>query len=133
MDIEPQESHFSFDRRMARRFAKVGAIGLPVSIVVYVLAGVAKESVPIPSLRVVLAGLGGLALGVSICSALFALAGGLAVMIPSWTSRKVVGLTLVILASLIFIFIPICWDQKSDDCRSLVERARAWTFARTSP
>ena len=37
--------------------------------------------------------------------------------------RKAVALALLIAAVVGFLFVPICWNPKSDDCRTTVQRA----------
>jgi MFS superfamily sulfate permease-like transporter len=123
------ENDSSSERWMARRYAKFGAIGFVVSVAVFVLSELAKEALPVTShastvLRVVLGVLHRIAFRLSILSALFGLAGGLGVILPRWSTRKTVALTLVILAAAAFVFVPFCWDPRSDDCRSIVDRAR---------
>jgi hypothetical protein len=49
-------------------------------------------------------------------------AGGAALLLPGSAQRKTVAIVVLTVACVAFLFVPICWDPKSDDCRSIVTR-----------
>lgn len=52
----------------------------------------------------------------------YGIAGGAALLMPNLEQRKSIAIFVLMVACLGFLFVPICWNSKSDDCRSIVTR-----------
>jgi hypothetical protein len=58
----------------------------------------------------------------AIITLLYGGAGVVAMTFPDLRKRKFVAIAALVAASIAFLFIPICWNPRSDDCRSIVTR-----------
>lgn len=53
---------------------------------------------------------------------LYGIAGGVARFIPDFEQRKSLVIVVLLVACVGFLFVPICWNPKNDDCRSIASR-----------
>lgn len=133
----PGSESFAFDERLTRNAVRVGSIGLLCAIAAIVL-GVALESLlPADSeaqsifvLHVIAAASRGFGMGFSLYFGMLLVAGLLGAVAREWRTRRLVAVTLLVVAVGAFLFVPICWSATSDDCRSLAIRARDVVFHR---
>lgn len=110
---------------------RVGAIGLLGSIAAIAIALAIVSALPAESdrpvvlvLRVLAAAIRGFGIGCSIFFSLLFTAGLFGTIVKEWRLRRLVSVTLLVVATGTFLLLPFCWNPKSDDCRSLAVRAR---------
>ena len=117
-----------FNERVIRNAARIGSVGFGLSLVA-LMAGYLIDAYVAPPDTVVLASihfvgilLRGFGLGFAIMFLFMAAAGVFGLVFSR--QRKLAALIAVVAAFVALLFVPICWSPTSDDCRTVLIRAR---------
>lgn len=119
-----------FHRSVAFSTVKWAAIGLVAAVLAIIGSTWIDTTLPLENgvadavVRFLSELLSTLGAGFAPICGLYLLAGALGAAIPDWSGRRRIAISLVVLAVVAFLFVPICWSPVSDDCRSSLQRTR---------